>query len=118
MSTLILCLPLSPGDASTRYEHVLTIDGQTMAAHATTTASLLPDATRGADEIVAVLPVEAVSWHPVELPKGVGARSARLRMVLQSLLEARLLDEPEELPLASAPGRRQRPSSASTARSR
>ena len=104
MSTLILCLPLSPGDASTRYEHVLTIDGQTMAAHATTTASLLPDATRGADEIVAVLPVEAVSWHPVELPKGVGARSARLRMVLQSLLEDRLLDEPEELHLAIAPG--------------
>ncbi len=104
MSTLIICLPLSPGDASTRYEHVLTIDGQSMAAHATTTATLLPEATRGADEIVGVLPVEAVSWHPVELPKGVGARSARLRMVLQSLLEDRLLDEPEELHLAIAPG--------------
>ena len=104
MSTLIICLPLSPGDAATRYEHVLTTDGQTLAVQGVTTASLLPDASRGGDEIVAVLPVEAVSWQSAELPKGVGASSPRLRMVLQSLLEDRLLDEPEDLHLAIGPG--------------
>ena len=75
MSTLIICLPLSPGDAATRYVHVLTTEGQTLAAQGVTTASLLPDASRGGDEIVAVLPVEAVSWQSAELPKGVGASS-------------------------------------------
>lgn len=104
MSTLIICLPLLPGDAATRYEHVLTTDGQTLAVQGVTTASLLPDASRGGDEIVAVLPVEAVSWQSAELPKGVGASSPRLRMVLQSLLEDRLLDEPEDLHLAIGPG--------------
>lgn len=104
MSTLIICLPLLPGDAATRYEHVLTTDGQTLTVQGATTASLLPDASRGGDEIVAVLPMEAVSWQSAELPKGVGAGSPRLRLVLQSLLEDRLLDEPEELHLAIGPG--------------
>jgi general secretion pathway protein L len=103
MSTLIIYLPLSAGDDATRYEHVLTPDGQTVAANATASAGLLPEAGRGTDEIVAVVPAEAASWHRVELPKGVGAGSPRLRAVLQSLLEDRLLDDPEELHLAIEP---------------
>jgi general secretion pathway protein L len=103
MSTLIIALPLSSGDTTTRYEHVLTPDGQSIAVHATSTANLLPDASRGADETVAVVPAEALSWHRVELPKGVGAGSPRLRPVLQSLLEDRLLDDPQDLHLACEP---------------
>jgi general secretion pathway protein L len=103
MSTLIIALPLSGGDTTTRYEHVLTPDGQSIALHATSTANLLPDASRGADETVAVVPAEALSWHRVELPKGVGAGSPRLRPVLQSLLEDRLLDDPQDLHLACEP---------------
>jgi len=103
MSTLIIALPLSSGDTTTRYEHVLTPEGQSIAVHATSTANLLPDASRGADETVAVVPAEALSWHRVELPKGVGAGSPRLRPVLQSLLEDRLLDDPQDLHLACEP---------------
>lgn len=103
MSTLIIALPLSGGDSTTRYEHVLTPDGQTIGVHATSPASLMPDASRGTDEIVAVVPPEALSWHRIELPKGVAAGSARLRPVLQSLLEDRLLDDPQELHLACEP---------------
>ena len=55
MSTLIIALPLSGGDSTTRYEHVLTPDGQTIGVHATSPASLMPDASRGTDEIVAVV---------------------------------------------------------------
>lgn len=104
MSTLIISLPLSAGDDTTRYEHVLTPDGQTAAAHAVAGARLLPDVGRGTDEIVAVVPAQATSWHKVALPKGVGPRSPRLRAVLQSLLEERLLDEAEDLHLAIEPG--------------
>jgi general secretion pathway protein L len=103
MSTLIIALPLSSGDTTTRYEHVLTPEGQSITVHATSTANLLPDASRGADETVAVVPAEALSWHRVELPKGVGAGSPRLRPVLQSLLEDRLLDDPQDLHLACEP---------------
>ena len=103
MSTLIITLPLSAGDAAARYDHVLTPDGQTVALHATAPAAGLPDARRGTSDTVAVVPVEALSWHRVELPKGIGASSPRLRAVLQSLLEDRLLDDPEELHLAIEP---------------
>ncbi len=103
MSTLIIALPLSGGDTTTRYEHVLTPEGQSIAVHATSNANLLPDTSRGADETVAVVPTEALSWQRVELPKGVNSGSTRLRPVLQSLLEDRLLDDPQDLHLACEP---------------
>lgn len=103
MSTLIIALPPSGGDTTTRYEHVLTPDGATVGVHATGAASLLPLASRGTDEIVAVVPAELMSWHRVELPKGVGSGSSRLRPVLNSLLEDRLLDDPQDLHLACEP---------------
>jgi general secretion pathway protein L len=103
MSTLIISLPLSPGDATTRYDHVLTADGQTVGAHAASTAAHLPHAGRGVDETVVVVPVTALSWQQVVLPPGIGPRHPRLRPVLQSLLEDRLLDDPDALHLALAP---------------
>ena len=104
MSTLIIALPLSDGDTDTRYEHLLTTpDGQGIAAQSSCLASLLPDSGRAAGEIVAVVGPQAMSWHRVELPKGIGAGSARLRPVLQSLLEDRLLDDPQDVHLACEP---------------
>lgn len=103
MSTLIIALPPSGGDPATRYEHVLTPDGVTIGMHANAAASLLPQANRGTDEIVAVVPPELMSWHRVELPKGVGSGSSRLRPVLLSLLEDRLLDDPQDVHLACEP---------------
>lgn len=103
MSTLIIALPLPGGDTTTRYEHLLTPEGQSISVQATSLATLLPDASHGADETVAVVPVEALSWHQIDLPKGVGPGSARLRPVLQSLLEDRLLDDPQDVHLACEP---------------
>ena len=103
MSTLIIALPPPGGDSTARYEHVLTSDGSTLGAHGECAAALLPAANRGTDEIVAVVPPEVLSWHRIELPKGVGSGSARLRPVLQSLMEDRLLDDPQDMHLACEP---------------
>src|SRR5207237_8097175 len=54
----------------------------------------------------AVVPATMLSWHRVELPKGVTARTPRLRAVLEGLLEDRLLDDPETLHFALQPNAR------------
>lgn len=55
------------------------------------------------NDVVLVLPPRALSWHRVDVPK-VG--QARLRAVLEGLLEDRLLDDVEDLHLAVEPGKR------------
>jgi general secretion pathway protein L len=103
MSTLIVYLPLAAPGAAASYDYVRTHDGRTMTDHASVPLALLPAAERGG-EVIAVVPVGLLSWHLVELPKGVGMGSPRLRSILEGLLEDRLLDEPEQLHLALAPG--------------
>lgn len=103
MSTLIVYLPSAAYTIATAYDYALTPDGRTLAGHATVPVALLPSAERGG-ELLAVLPVGQLSWHSIELPKGIGAGSPRLRAVLENLLEDRLLDEPDQLHLALAPG--------------
>ena len=103
MSTLIISLPLAAHDATTGYDYALTPDGQTLKAHASVPLALLPAVERGRD-VVAVVPMASLSWHTVELPKGVGPNSPRLRAILEGLLEDKLLDEAEHLHLALAPG--------------
>ena len=44
-----------------------------------------------------------LSWHRVQLPKGVSGNSVRLRAVLEGQLEDQLLDEPSALHFALAP---------------
>ncbi|WP_293222344.1 type II secretion system protein GspL, partial [Ottowia sp.] len=99
MSLLILALP--PGPASP-YAWATSADGQQLSAHGTASAELLPAAGRGV-EVVAVLPAAQLSWHRVQLPRGVGPRSPRLRATLVGLLEDQLLDEPEQLHFALGP---------------
>jgi len=54
-------------------------------------------------EIWALVPAEAISWHRVNLPAGLQKQSNRLAAALQSLMEERLLEEPELLHLALQP---------------
>ena len=71
-------------------------DGQTAAAHGCDVAALMPRD----DDVVLVLPVLALSWHRVVLPK---INATRLRQALDGLLEDRLLTDPASLHLALQP---------------
>ncbi len=103
MSTLILHLPAG---SSGEYAYALSNDGQRVDSHGLAAAALLPDPGR-TGQAVAVVPHQALSWHLVHLPQGIpttGRRShARLRAVLDGLLEERLLDDPSQLHLALQP---------------
>ena len=107
MTTLIISLPLAALDASTLFDHVLSTDGQTVSAHASVPLALLP---RTHDDVVALVPAQALSWHQVSLPEGslprtLGGKqaSARLRSILEGVLEDQLLDDPTQLHLALQP---------------
>ena len=102
MSTLIICLPAATSGATTGYDYAVTADGRTLAVHSSAPVALLPTPARGG-EVIAVVPVTMLSWHQVELPKGVGPGSPRLRPILEGLLEDRLLDDAARLHLAVAP---------------
>lgn len=97
---LILVLP-DGAALHARYPHVLVSEDSAADAPAPALASAqgLPPVRRG-EEVVAIVPTHALSWHRVRLPRGVGPRSPQLRTVLNSLLEDRLLDEPQRLHLA------------------
>ena len=102
MNTLAIYLPQGAAGVTLTYDYALIADGHNLIDHACVSAALLP-ATARASEVVAVVPVELLSWHRVELPKGMGTGSARLRPVLEGLLEDRLLDETTQLHLALEP---------------
>lgn len=100
LNSLLVLLPDADGPAA--LTHALVADGRTPLLHGQAPREGLPAASKGA-EVVAVVPAVRLSWHRVELPRGVGPGSARLRAVLDSLLEDRLLDDPESLHLALGP---------------
>lgn len=103
MSELIVLLPTSPSNVATVYRYVETRDGQTVATHGSAPATALPLVSGGQD-VVAIIPARALSWHQVELPKGtLSSGATRLRAVLDGLLEDRMLDEPQNLHLAVEP---------------
>lgn len=69
-------------------------------------ADIAAGIARGAGgPVVAVLPAAALSWHRVTLPQlPRSTRPARLRAVLEGLIEERVLDAPAALHLALEPG--------------
>jgi len=81
------------------FDWASSINGQTVTDNGQSAASLLPRD----DDVVLVLPPRAVSWHRVALPKVGGAR---LRAVLDGLLEDRLLTDTAEMHFALEPGGR------------
>jgi general secretion pathway protein L len=103
MSSLIFLLPTASAGPATEFAYLVSPDGRAVGDHATAPAALLPRPTGAGAEVVAIVPLSALSWHQVELPKGVTAASPRLRAVLEGLLEDRLLDEPESLHFAVQP---------------
>jgi len=106
MSALIVLLPPEPASASAEFEHVVSNDGSSVDRHGSAQAALLPLPDRGGVEVIAVVPAARISWHRIELPKGTGAGSPRLRAVLEGLLEDQVLDEPDALHFALPPNAR------------
>ena len=106
MSTLIVSLPLEPATSATEWAYALTPDGRTLADHGRSPAALLPMPRGTGAEIVALVPVQALGWHRVDLPKSIAPGTPRLRAALEGLLEEQLLDETEAVHLALAPGAR------------
>lgn len=103
MPALIVCPPLSPAAAGAEHGWALVgDDGRSLLSHGTAPLALLP----GAADVIVLVPGTALSWHTVALPQGNLGGAARLRAVLDGLLEERLLDEPEALHLALEPGAR------------
>ena len=91
---------IAPAAGSTaQVDWATSTTGQSVLYHGQSAASLLPRD----DDVVLVLPPRAVSWHRLALPK-VG--SARLRAVLDGLLEDRLLTDTIEMHFALEPGGR------------
>jgi general secretion pathway protein L len=107
MTSLIVTLPLTPPHSSTEFDYVLTPDGLTLGGHGRASAALLPTTNKSGDEVIAIVPARALSWHQLDLPKGALRKYAgnpqRLRAILSGLLEERLLDEPEQLHFSIAP---------------
>jgi general secretion pathway protein L len=92
------------------YDYVLSIDGRTVGEQSSVPLALLPVPGRAGGEVVAVVAARQLSWHQVQLPKGTLGRrfyqeggSARVRAVLEGLLEDRLLDETSQLHFAIEP---------------
>jgi len=108
MSLLIITLPLEPSDEAALFDYVQSDDGRTVTSQASVPLALLPAASRQT-EVLAVVPLQALSWHRVTLPPGSLPRtlsdrgSKRLRTILDGLLEDHLLDEPTQLHLALQP---------------
>ncbi|MGB4115653.1 MAG: type II secretion system protein GspL [Polaromonas sp.] len=99
MSFMIVCLPIAAPDLSPSYDFLRATDTAGSPDHGSATLPQLALALRGGD-IFVLVPISKLSWHAVTLPKGMGPGSPRLRTVLDSLLEDRLLDDPGQLHLA------------------
>lgn len=112
MTTLIVTLPAEPSDTAALYDYLLTADGSTVVEQSRVPLALLP-LVGSAGEVVALVAARHLSWHQVQLPKGTLGRrffqegsTARLRAVLDGLLEERLLDETAQLHFAIEPAPR------------
>lgn len=109
MSLFTLTLPLTPAGPEAEYAHAFSPDGLNLQTQGCTRLDLLPRPASPACEIVAVVPVLALSWHRVTLPPGtLGARgAARIPLILQGLLEDQLLEDSTLLHWALPPGARE-----------
>lgn len=105
----LIVAPASPASTAGEYRFALSNDAtpglqragvsaeSTLVDHGAAPLALLPRA----DEVVVVVPTRMLSWHRISLPK---VNSARLRNALEGILEEHLLDEPQNLHFALAPG--------------
>ena len=85
MSLLILTLPLADDAGPPEYRYTLSHDGHQVAQHGRASAALLPATGRAAGELIALVPVQALSWQRVQLPPGVAPGSLRMRARLDEI---------------------------------
>lgn len=107
MATLVIQLPARPrlgggGAAASSASagelgYVLTPDGINIARQGRSAPALMPKA----ETAVVVLSDHDVSWHRLTIPK---APPSRLRAAIAGALEEQLLEDPEQLHFALAPG--------------
>lgn len=106
MSLLLVSLPLEPATSATEWAFAVSPDGRTLADHGRAPAALLPQPRGPGAQVVAVVPVQALAWHRIELPKGIAPGTPRLRAALEGVLEEHLLDDTDAVHLALEPGAR------------
>jgi general secretion pathway protein L len=105
MATLLLTLPRTGLQAGTAVDYVLSQDGLRVDTASSAALALLPGSNSALgriSEVVLMVGAAQLSWHQVQFPRGVS--HARLRAVLEGLLEDQVLDEPALLHFALAPG--------------
>lgn len=99
MSQLFATL-VPKGISRAELAYVVLSDAGVVTAAGQAGAALLPKASK----CTLIVPVEAMSWHPVQLPKLPRGMSAqKLQSVLVGLLEEQLLDDPASLHLVLMP---------------
>jgi general secretion pathway protein L len=110
MTSFIISLPAASAGDAAHYDYLLSSDDGAETRSASVPLALLPPPPDRQTEVVVLLPMQALSWHQVQLPKGSLARgltaergASRLRAILDGLLEEQLLDEPAQLHLALQP---------------
>ncbi len=108
MSALIITLPPSMPAPATPVQAVWTEDGVGVKLHVQAALALLP--ASGNAEVVVQVGAAQLSWHRLTLPKGTLDRgffqegnASRVRTIVESLLEERVLDEPAQLHIALEP---------------
>ncbi|MES2280971.1 MAG: type II secretion system protein GspL [Pseudomonadota bacterium] len=104
MNTLIVTLPGKFADAVPLCQYFVTSDGKTTSTQGSAAIENLPFDKKGTHKVAVVVPAEMLSWQKVKLPPGINSKSARLRTVLEGILEERLLDAPELIHFAIEPG--------------
>ncbi len=103
MALLLVVAPLPSAPPQADYGWAVgSGDGKRLQRWGRAVPALLPNG----NELVLCLPAAALSWHQVTLPPGSLNGAARLRSVLNGLLEDRLLDAPDLLHFALEPGAR------------
>lgn len=106
MSSLILLLSedVAASPVEAELDYALISDSGMLTRHGHATLARLPKAS----EVVLLLPAERLSWQRIELPKpGRAMPKAKLRAVLEGLLEEQVLDDVADLHFAlpaQAPG--------------
>ena len=103
MSTLLIQLPAEIANSAAEYLYIVSDDGQSAQRSGQASATLLPASGR-TNQVTAVIPASRLSWHSITLPPGLNVQSrrqqARVRAVLEGLLEEKLLDDASTLHLA------------------
>ena len=101
MPSLVIALPLIALTAQSQLDCVWLNDDGSFEARPGQRLDALKNSGTGNAQAIAVVPMEALSWHKVQLPAGTRkANSTRLRAVLEGLLEDQLLDDPALLHFA------------------